>query len=203
MRRGGSLYALDEVAAKAAAAGGGGVPGLSDTEKQSNIANAKVYDDAIRRSMMTTADSHSARIKQMIKTRKETIKNAKVYDDAIMRTKRTEAAAHSSRIKQITAAKEEWQEFSSGMASSITDGIMQGKGLFESFGDFLKGWADKMISQVIEKHLIQPMIDSMSGMLGGGGMSGGFSLGGAGGGLGGFDFSSMFSGLWREWGSTS
>ena len=101
-----------------------------------------------------------------------------------------------------------WQEMSKTMASSITQGIMSGKGTFNSFGDFLESFADRVISQILEKMLIQPMIDQMSnfasGLFGGGGMGGGMgggggilgALGGLFGGGGGMGFGGMLSGLW-------
>lgn len=102
---------------------------------------------------------------------------------------------HEESVAKANESKKEWQSFRDGMVSSITDGIMSGKGLFNSFGDFLKGWAQKMISQVLEKYLIGPMVDQMGSFLGmGGGAAGG--IGGFGGfGGGGFNMSGLFSNL--------
>ena len=99
---------------------------------------------------------------------------------------------------------DQWDEMSKNMASSITKGIMEGKGAFNSLADFLKDFSKRVIEQIIEKMLIQPMIDQMTNWMGmtnkvvptlasqmqglggmGGGMGGGGLLGGLMSGLGG------------------
>jgi hypothetical protein len=74
---------------------------------------------------------------------------------------------------------------SKNMAAGIAQGIMKGEGLFNSFSGFLKNFANTVITQIIQKMLVQPMIDQMtqfgSSLMGG--MSGGG--GGGGGGMGG------------------
>jgi len=57
---------------------------------------------------------------------------------------------------------DQWDEMSKNMASSITKGIMEGKGAFNSLADFLKDFSKRVIEQIIEKMLIQPMIDQMT-----------------------------------------
>lgn len=114
---------------------------------------------------------------------------------------------------------DQWDDMSKSMASSITRGIMDGKGAFNSLGDWLKDFSKRIIEQIIEKMLVQPMIDQITNMLGftqkvvptlasqfsgmtGGGMGagpiGGGLFGGMGGGMGGLfsGLGGMFSGLW-------
>ena len=81
-----------------------------------------------------------------------------------------------------------WDTMGKNMAAGISKGIMEGKGLFNSFKGFLKNFANQVITQIIQKMLIQPMINSMMqfgsslmGGMGGGGMSLGSSLHGTGG----------------------
>jgi len=73
-----------------------------------------------------------------------------------------------------------WDQMGKNMAAGIAQGIMKGEGLFNSFSGFLKNFANQVITQIIQKMLVQPMINQMTqfgsslmGGLGGGGMSGG------------------------------
>ncbi len=168
-------------------------------EKEKVIEAAKVYDDAILRQKRLNADNHSARINQILKEKAKVLASAKVYDDAIVRGQRLTASNHSTRVKQIIKEKNTWKEMSEGMAKSMAEGIMSGKGLFNSFGDYLKGWANRLLSQIIEKMLMQPMIEQMGQWLGGitggmGGLMGGMGGGGMGGGLAG-SISSLAGGM--------
>lgn len=137
-------------------------------------------------------------------------------DDIVKALKKARGGMERFKTENISVTGiigDTWQEMSKTMASSITQGIMSGKGTFNSFGDFLESFADRVISQILEKMLIQPMIDQMSnfasGLFGGGGgiqggMGGGFGMGGGGGimgmlgGLfgGGGGGGGFFSGLW-------
>ena len=122
--------------------------------------------------------------------------------------------------------KDHFQDLGDGLASNLTNALMNGKQGFESFKDYLKGWAQHLMSSIIEKLLIQPMIDQMTNMLGLtnkvvptiaqqlGGMGGGAGAGGGllgglgalakpmqgpmqpGGGLFGGGFGSFLSGAW-------
>jgi len=97
------------------------------------------------------------------------------------------ANAQTQAKKTSNIIMKTWDDMSKGMASSITEGIMSGKGLFNSFGDYLKDWANKILARIIEKMLIQPMVDQMGQWLGGitSGMGGMGGLMGGGGGMGG------------------
>ena len=76
-----------------------------------------------------------------------------------------------------------WDTMSKNMAAGIAKGIMKGEGLFNSFSGFLKNFANTVITQIIQKMLVQPMINQMTQF--GSSLMGG--LGGGGGGGGGFD----------------
>ena len=74
-----------------------------------------------------------------------------------------------------------WDQMGKNMAAGIAQGIMKGEGLFNSFTGFLKNFANQVITQIIQKMLVQPMIDQM--MQFGNSLMGGMSGGGGGGGM--------------------
>ena len=99
-----------------------------------------------------------------------------------------------------------WSEMGDNMAAGIAKGIMAGEGMFNSFSGFLKNFANTVITQIIQKMLVQPMINQMTqfgsslmgGLMGGGGAGasggGGFDIMSLFGG-GGFDLMGMFGGI--------
>ena len=77
-----------------------------------------------------------------------------------------------------------WDQMGKNMAAGIAQGIMKGEGLFNSFSGFLRNFANTVITQIIQKMLVQPMIDqmmqfgsSLMGGMGGGGGGGGNVIG--------------------------
>jgi len=107
--------------------------------------------------------------------------------------------------------KETWADMSEGMSRGIAESIVAGKGAFNSFKDYLKNFANEVLTRIIDRMLIQPMMNQMSNMFmgtnfqvptiaqqfgglgmggGGGGLLGGL-FGGGGGGL----FSGLFGGI--------
>lgn len=152
---------------------------------------------------LEAAASNSAKLLKIEKDRLNDVRDAKATamaenEAAVMAG--YEKAAEDAKANTETIAGY-WKDLSKDMSSSIARGIMDGKGLFNSFGGYLESWADKVLNQIIEQMLIQPMINQMGSWLGGIGGGLGQGIGGLMTGGGGSGFSivdalgSLFSGF--------
>jgi len=82
------------------------------------------------------------------------------YSNAVQKQVQATANSNANKIKAA------WEDMSQGMAQSMAEGVMSGKSVFSTFGDYLKNWANKMLTDVIEKHLMKPMVDQMGKWMG-------------------------------------
>ena len=189
--------------------------GTSDSDSDSNTNTELEYTNALFKKQWAIKKALTAQEKAVAKQEKATaaaVKNniAAYKEYGVIRS---EAAESAKANADLIAGY--WEDLSKDMSSSITKGIMDGKGLFNSFGSYLEGWADKVLNTIIEEMLIQPMISQMGSWLGGangglgqaigGGMTGGgFDIGSIFGGIGdlfgGFDIGGIFSGFFANGG---
>jgi hypothetical protein len=82
------------------------------------------------------------------------------YSNAVQKQVREEAETTAYTVSDY------WADMSESMSDSVTKGIMAGKGLFRSFGDFLDSWVDQLISNLINQMLVAPLINGLGSMLG-------------------------------------
>lgn len=93
-------------------------------------------------------------------------KSADEYQKKLIAGHKLYGEMRNEALETADTVGDAWKEMSKGMAASMTQGIMSGKGLFNSFGDFMENWAKKMLADVIEKQLMQPMVDQMGKWMG-------------------------------------
>ena len=168
--------------------------------------DALAEEEAAAMAGYATASTNSQKFylaeKQRVKdARDEKINALAEQEAAVMKGYAKAAAAAQKNADDIAKVAQQnaddiasyWKKLSKDMSSSITKGIMDGKGLFNSFGSYLESWADRILNQIIEQMLIQPMINQMGSWLGGIGGQLGQSIGGGMTG-GGFDLGSLISG---------
>jgi len=85
-----------------------------------------------------------------------------------------------------------WESIGQSMSKSMADAVAQGKFTFNSFKDFLKGWAQEIVSQIVQKSLMDPITSQLAQL--GSGIVGSITGGsGSGGGLGGM-IAGLFTG---------
>ena len=144
---------------------------------------------------LEAAASNSAKLLKIEKDRLKDVRDAKATAMAENEAAVMEGYEKAAEEAQKNADKISgyWKDLSKDMSSSIAKGVMDGKGLFNSFGSYLESWADRILNQIIEQMLIQPMINQMGSWLGGIGGQLGQSIGGGMTG-GGFDLGSLISG---------
>ena len=110
----------------------------------------------------------------------------------------------SEHAKMAKAVQENWKNIGDQMSKSMSDAVAKGELTFTSFKDFLKQWAQEIVSQIIKKTLMDPITNQLAslgasivngvGGSAGGGIAGMLaSLFGGGGGMGGSIFD-LFSG---------
>lgn len=158
--------------------------------------DAMADEEALLGEGIAAAAKASAKLLKIEKDRLKDVRDAQAtamaeQEAAVMEGYAKSAAAAQKNADDIAGY---WKDLSKDMSSSISKGIMDGKGLFNSFGSYLESWADKILSQIIEQMLIQPMITQMGSWLGGVGGVLGQAVGGGMSG-GGFDIMSIFSGI--------
>ena len=158
--------------------------------------DAMAEEEAAAMAGYATASTNSQKFYLAEKQRVKDARDAKIdalaeQEAAVMEGYAKTAAAAQKNADDIASY---WKVLSKDMTSSITKGVMDGKGLFNSFGDYLESWADRILNQIIEQMLIQPMINQMGSWLGGIGGQLGQSVGGGMTG-GGFDIMSIFGGI--------
>ena len=159
------------------------------------------YTDALLKKQWAIKKALAKQEQEALVVSKEKARLILVRDARIDAMADEEASVMEGYAKSAAAAQKNaddiagyWKDLSKDMSSSISKGIMDGKGLFNSFGSYLESWADKILSQIIEQMLIQPMITQMGSWLGGVGGVLGQAVGGGMSG-GGFDIMSIFSGI--------
>ena len=150
---------------------------------------------------LEAAASNSAKLLKIENKRLKDIRDAKATamaenEAAVMEGYEKAAEDARANAEKISGY---WKQLSKDMSSSIAKGVMDGKGLFNSFGSYLESWADRILTQIIEQMLIQPMINQMGSWLGGIGGGLGQAVGSAATG-GGFDIMSIFSGFFANGG---
>ena len=150
------------------------------------------YTDALLKKQWAIKKALTKQEADAAKVLKNTIAAYKEYgftrieaDERAMEASKKAAEAAQKTADDIAGY---WKDLSKDMSSSISKGIMDGKGLFDSFGGYLESWADKILNTIIEQMLIQPMLNQMGSWLGGigGGLGqavGGLMTGGGGGGI--------------------
>jgi len=177
-----------------------------EKERLIDVRNARIdamaEEEALLGDGLEAAASNSAKLLKIEKDRLNDVRNAKATamaeNEAAVMTGYEKAAEDAKANTETIAGY--WKDLSKDMSSSIARGIMDGKGLFNSFGSYLESWADKVLTKIIEQMLIQPMINQMGSWLGGIGGGLGQAVGSAatGGGVG-FDLvdalGSLFSGF--------
>jgi len=159
---------------------------LSKTNKELKYTDALLKKQWAIKKALTKQEADAAKVlKNTIAAYKEYGFTRIEADERAMEASKKAAEAAQKTADDIAGY---WKDLSKDMSSSISKGIMDGKGLFDSFGGYLESWADKILNTIIEQMLIQPMLNQMGSWLGGigGGLGqavGGLMTGGGGGGI--------------------
>jgi len=173
---------------------------LADIENNRliNVRNARIDamadNEALLGNDIAAASAASAELLKIEQNRIKAVRNARI--DAMADNEALTMSGYEKAAEDAAANTDKiagyWKDLSKDMSSSIARGIMDGKGLFNSFGSYLESWADRILNQIIEQMLIQPMINQMGSWLGGIGGGLGQVVGSAATGGG---FGSIFSGI--------
>ena len=124
----------------------------------------QAYSSAVQKQVQSEAAVTAAALveteKAQYKARVDETHQWLAYSNAVQQQVRDEAA------KTTYTVGDYWKDMSKGMIDSVTKGIMAGKGLFRSFGDYLDSWVDQLISNLINEMLVAPLINGLGSMLG-------------------------------------
>ena len=70
----------------------------------------------------------------------------------------------SEHAKMAKAVQENWKNIGEQMSQSMSDAVAKGELTFNSFKDFLKGWAQQIVSQIIKKTLMDPITNQLASL---------------------------------------
>ena len=141
-----------------------------ETEKALSLAKINethkwhAYSSAVQKQVQSEAAVTAAALveteKAQYKARVDETHQWLAYSNAVQQQVRDEAA------KTTYTVEDYWKDMSKSMIDSVTKGIMAGKGLFRSFGDYLDSWVDQLISNLINQMLVAPLVNGLGSMLG-------------------------------------